>query len=55
MKIPHVVGQLGRWVTTTEPMLHDKRSHLNEKLAHRNWRVALLTTTRESPSPAMEN
>ena len=35
-----------------EPVLHSKRGHCNEKPVHRNWRVAPLGATRESPSAA---
>ena len=40
-KIPHAVEQLSPCATTTEPtclepVLHNKRSHCNEKPAHHN-------------------
>ena len=35
-----------------EPMLCNKRSHHNEKPAHRNEEQPLLTTARESPCAA---
>ena len=37
-----------------EPVLHNKRSHSNEKPAHRNEEWPPLATTRESPSAAMK-
>ena len=37
-----------------EPMLHNKRSHHNEKPAHHNKELPLLATTRESPRAAMK-
>ena len=37
-----------------EPMLCNKRSHRNEKPAHRNKEGSPLTSTRESPSAAMK-
>ena len=37
---------------TLEPVLHNRRSHLNEKPAHHSYSIALLTTTRESPCAA---
>ena len=38
-----------------EPMLHNKRSHLNEKPAHRNKEQPPLTTAREKPAHSNEN
>ena len=38
--------------TRPEPVLHDKRSHRNEKPMHSNEEWPLLTTTRESPHAA---
>ena len=38
--------------THLEPMLHNKRSHRNEKLAHHNEEQPPLTATRESPHTA---
>ena len=35
-KIPHAAEQLSPCATTTEPVLRNKRSHRNEKAAHRN-------------------
>ena len=35
-----------------EPMLRNKRSHLNEKPVHRNKEQPLLTAARESPHAA---
>ena len=29
-RIPHAMGQLSLWTTTTEPVLRNKRSHRNE-------------------------
>ena len=44
-KIPHATGQLSLCTTNTEsaslePVLHNKRSHRNEKPAHHNERAA---------------
>ena len=53
-KIPHAMEQLSLWATTTkaqvalEPVLHNKRSHRNEKPANHNGEEALLPRTRES-------
>ena len=38
--------------THLEPMLHNKRSHHNEKPVHRNKEQPLLAATRESPRAA---
>ena len=48
-KIPPAVEQLSPGATTTEPVLHNKRSHCN-KPEHCSWRVAPLPATREKPS-----
>ena len=64
-KLPHALEQLSLCTTsierglqtlgaarsprTLEPMLQNRRSHLNEKPKHCNWRGAPLTATRESP------
>ena len=37
-----------------EPVLRNKRSHRNEKPAHRNEEWPLLAATRESPNAAMK-
>ena len=39
-------------VRSLEPMLHDKRSHCNEKSGHRKEEQPLLAATRESPCKA---
>ena len=41
--------------THLEPMLRNKRSHCNEKPAHRNEEQPPLATTRESPCAAMKS
>ena len=58
-KIPHAAEQLSPCATTTEParlepVLHNKRSHCNEKPAHHNEGQPPLTATRESPHAAMK-
>ena len=35
-KIPHALEQLSLCTTATEPVLHDNRSHHNEKSSHHN-------------------
>ena len=38
-KSPHATGQPNPCAITTEPEIHNKRSHGNEKSARSNWRV----------------
>ena len=45
--------QLSPQATTTEPVLHNKRSHSHEKLTHSN-KAPPLATTRESPCTGMK-
>ena len=51
------LGQLSLCATTTEapslqPVLHNKRSHLNEQPVHCNEEQSQLTATRENPRAA---
>ena len=66
-RFPHAAEQLSPCATTTEarmpellkpmrlePVLHNKRSHRNEKPTHWNEELLPLTATRESPRAATE-
>ena len=42
------------WACTLEPILHNKRSHHNEKPGHHNERILPLAASRESPNAAVK-
>ena len=46
----HAMEQLSLCITSSEPVLHNKGNHHNEKPAHHSWRAAPIATARGKPA-----